>query len=390
LDLDTAVGTQCFFGNSFVDRTVLHLSLPAVVLLAFLLAAMLYYAISSRVETWQALRLEDSISTLGGVYFAFFLPILARALSMFSCTSHPNELYTVQSQLSVACFHGEWNTLAPVASVVAAMEVLAALSVVLMIVRLKRRGAAYRFLRPYDFALNMYRGSVYWWAGVMLSKDVAFILTPVLFYTPVAQAVWSACVLILYIRFVFVYWPFNEATSNRVEVFTHSVVLLLVLFCGTFRQDAPDSEDWLRGWVLLVIVFAGVVPMALFIAGGLLSLTPLRSLESQLWKRIGKLGTRVWNAEELDVHKEWPVLSRDNLSELGPAMQERVFAAIRGSTADLEICSNQHESTPEKEIASHACASPTLLTGEMHDADVKAPVHGNDGGPDKECDVVEM
>jgi len=261
------------FQSSFVLRVVAPILVFCVFAVTFTLAKLLGGSPTSstgnRAVDWirHKLRMDFDIlcSCYGGIFFTFYISIVANCVMLFQCFPHPapNTKESLRAYPNIMCNETEWKKMLVVGLLALLFICLGSLtffSFILWIAPSKFQILS--FQKRWKFLLIKFQPSVWWWAPVVLMKGVAMNITTALFQTGIIQLWWLITVLAVYFWGSAAFAPWRAGHACRLDLCMHVFIVVSVYLSVRFT----NVEDWEPSSVGGVMAAMFFIPAVFFVA----------------------------------------------------------------------------------------------------------------------------
>lgn len=246
---------QCVGVRDFQSSFVLRVLAPVLVFCLFavtfigckLLGGSPTSSTGNRAVDWvrHKFRMDFDIlcSCYGGVFFTFYISIVANCVMLFQCFPHPipNKKESLRAFPDIMCYETQWMNMLVVgllALVFICLGSLALFSFVLWIA--PRKFQILSFQKRWKFLLIKFQPSVWWWAPVVLMKGVAMNVTTALFQIGIVQLWWLITVLAVYFWGSASFAPWRAGHSCRLDLCMHVFIIIVVFLSVRFTM----VEEW--------------------------------------------------------------------------------------------------------------------------------------------------
>lgn len=203
-----------------------------------------------------------TVNAYGTVAYTFSISILAFAMDLFKCFTHPNGLSSLRVSPDVLCHSDLWNGMVVVGILAILVYVVGSFTLFSVITFLApRRFRDKSFRKTWKFLLVKWRPNRWWFGQVFLLKGMLINLTLVMFQDGGVQLIWVAWALMLYLGCLHVFVPWRHSHQNFLDVITNGACFIIGMYCMYFAVDSEVNERVL-GVALLVWLF---IPLAIFV-----------------------------------------------------------------------------------------------------------------------------
>jgi hypothetical protein len=246
---------QCVGVLEFQETFVLRVIAPILVLTVFVVTFVLAKlaggsptsSTGNRAVDWirHKLRMDFDIlcSCYGGVFFTFYISIVANCVMLFQCYPHPspNTKSSLRAYPNIMCHEKEWMNMLVVGLLALLFICLGSLALFSFILWIApRKFQILSFQKRWKFLLIKFQPSVWWWAPVVLMKGVAMNVTTALFQIGATQLWWLLAVLALYFWGSAAFAPWRAGHSCRLDLGMHVFIIIVVHLSGRFT----NMEAW--------------------------------------------------------------------------------------------------------------------------------------------------
>lgn len=271
---------QCIGVRDFQSSFVLRVIAPILVLVVFavtficakLLGGSPTSSTGNRAVDWirHKLRMDFDIlvSCYGGIFFTFYISIVANCVMLFQCYRHPvpNTKQSLRSFPNIMCYESQWMQMLVVGLLALIFICLGSLTLFSFILWIApRKFQILSFQKRWKFLVIKFQPGVWWWAPVVLMKGVAMNVTTALFQTGIIQLWWLILVLAVYFWGSGSFAPWRAGHACRLDLCMHAFILVTVYLSVRFT----NVEDWSPnavGGVMAAMFFVPAVVCVFFVA----------------------------------------------------------------------------------------------------------------------------
>jgi len=262
------------FQSSFVARVVIPVMVLCVFAATFIVAKCLGGSPTSstgnRAVDWirHKLRMDFDIlcSCYGGIFFTFYISIVANCVMLFQCFPHPvpNTKSSLRAYPYVMCYESQWMAMLMVGLLALIFICLGSLSLFSFVLWIApRKFQILSFQKRWKFLVIKFQPSVWWWAPVVLMKGVAMNITTALFQTGMIQLWWLISVLALYFWGSAAFAPWRAGHACRLDLCMHVFIIISVYLSVRFTNVEAWAPGAVGGVMAAMFFIPAVVALAL-------------------------------------------------------------------------------------------------------------------------------
>jgi hypothetical protein len=264
------------FQQTFILRVMAPIMVMGVFVVTFILAKLLGGSPTSstgnRAVDWvrHKLRMDVDIlaSCYGGVFFTFYISIVANCVMLFQCYPHPapNTKASLRAYPDIMCHEKEWMNMLVVGLLALIFICVGSLALFTFILWIApRKFQILSFQKRWKFLLIKFQPSVWWWAPVVLMKGVAMNITTAVFQIGPTQLWWLLTVLACYFWGSASFAPWRAGHACRLDLCMHVFIIIVVHLSVCFTSIAAWDQKEVGG-VMAAMFFIPAVFAAGFIA----------------------------------------------------------------------------------------------------------------------------
>lgn len=235
----TDLGISCIAGSAPLAQFTFQVSLFPGALL-WLVCCNRILCLLGRVRTGTQL-----MSSLGQIVMACFGAVSNLALVPFMCFRHPNGEQSNLQMLSIICGSSDHAAMLVMGSCLCALLIAFSCVCVWLLWSLPRfsmNEKYHDYVVASQFLIDKFRLDA-WWFGLPLLLRGALLSFPLTLFTnnPASQVISMTCILIIYMVFLSLAWPFKVPLLNAVETACGWALILLILG-GALHLPQMDTE----------------------------------------------------------------------------------------------------------------------------------------------------
>jgi hypothetical protein len=264
------------FQQTFVLRVLAPVLVLGVFVVTFVLAKLLGGSPTSstgnRAVDWIRHKLRMDLDVLcscyGGVFFTFYISIVANCVMLFQCYPHPspNTKTSLRAYPNIMCHEKDWMNMLVVGLLALIFICLGSLSLFSFILWIApRKFQILSFQKRWKFLLIKFQPSVWWWAPVVLMKGVAMNVTTALFQVGATQIWWLLTVLAVYLWGSASFVPWRAGHACRLDLAMHVFIIIVVHLSVCFTSIEAWNPKSIAG-LMAAMFFIPAVFAAAFIA----------------------------------------------------------------------------------------------------------------------------
>ncbi|CAE7433215.1 unnamed protein product [Symbiodinium natans] len=281
----TDLGISCIAGSAQLAQFTLQVSLFPGALL-WLVCCNRILRLVGRVRTGTQL-----MSSLGQIVMACFSAVSNLSLVPFMCFQHPNGQQSNLQMLSIICGSSDHTVMLVMGSSLGALLIAFWCVCVWLLWSLPRfsmNEKYHDYVVASQFLIDKFRLDA-WWFGLPLLLRGALLSFPLMLFTnnPASQVISMTFILIIYMVFLSLAWPFKVPLLNAVETACGWALILLILG-GALHMPKMDTEMLLSAAIVTVgsLLVALVVLLVSVLSVGCTGVRNLRASDGTRFRLL--------------------------------------------------------------------------------------------------------
>jgi len=304
VDLMALLYPDCIGVTDFSTQFVLRMLSPLFILMYFVttfVLARIFYKLFRKF--WFNMRFDVVFTCYGSIIYSFYISVAQIAVSLFQCYPHPNDESSLVGYPEILCGSDDWANMLVVGLIGMMFYCVCTLAVIIhILISAPRRFADEVFQMRWKFLFIKFRADIWWWAIVVLAKNLLLNFATIIGDSGFAQIFWLIIVMLFYLCACFVFAPWRSFTAQAVDTAMHVNLLFTCVLSSQFtRKDQIDQED-----LGLFVAFQSYAPCLLMGAGIIyLLFRRLQPLPSESHRADAQLICRTMHqAAEEDIMKD--------------------------------------------------------------------------------------
>jgi len=223
---------DCLIRGDGINTTVIKLLLPCMfgcVLFGVSALSRRIYPEGNKLH----MKFPETFNTFFTVYQAVFIAILLAIVRPLRCYEHPNGESSMVDNPNVLCWNSNHTPLVLVSAIAFLIEIFLFIAYYAQGILILPKSSAPALVRRLKFIIYRFREGAWYWGIVLLLRNtltgMAIMLDP---GQPYAQMMLPSIVLVIYLGFLIVVWPWKSMLLNLTDaVGCGALISMLIAAC---------------------------------------------------------------------------------------------------------------------------------------------------------------
>jgi len=202
------------------------------------------------------MQFDVVVTCYGSMIYSFYITIASIAVSLFQCYEHPNGERSLLTFPYITCDSDDWKSMLVVGILgIFFFCVLTLVCIAYILLTAPTKFTDKHFQMRWKFLFIKFRPDIWWWALVVLTKNLFLNFAPIVDSSGFVQMVWLMATILLYLLACALLLPWRSFTATTVDVVMHTNLMFIATLSSHFTDDSFVNEKDL-GLAISVLSFA--------------------------------------------------------------------------------------------------------------------------------------